>query len=72
MDPPSRPSSRAGFSSAAAATSASPLTLKQLAERTIAVNVDMKNAVSVLAHAEALDSPDLADFCVEFITRYYY
>jgi hypothetical protein len=38
-------------------------------EVALAKNVDMRNAVSVLAHAEALDAPDLANYCVEFIQR---
>lgn len=43
--------------------------LKELCERTIAAQVDMRNAISVLAHAEALDAKDLAGFCVEFVQR---
>jgi len=44
-------------------------TLKELCERAIAAQVDMRNAISVLAHAEALDSRELAGYCVEFVQR---
>lgn len=44
-------------------------TLKALCERTIASHVDIRNAISVLAHAEALDSRELANYCVDFVQR---
>jgi len=45
------------------------LTLKQMCERVVASHCDMKNAVSVLAHAEVLDSPALANYALEFLMR---
>ena len=44
-------------------------TLKELCERAIAAQVDMRNAISVLAHSEALNSRELAGYCVEFVQR---
>ena len=45
------------------------LSLKQICERAVASHCDMKNAVSVLAHAEVLDSPALANYALEFLMR---
>lgn len=42
-------------------------TLKQLCERSLAQSVNIKNAISLLAHAEILDANLLAAFCVQFI-----
>ncbi len=54
---------------AAAGKAAAVPSLKELCERSIAQQVDMRNAISVLAHAEALDAGALADYCVEYVSR---
>ncbi|CAM9129261.1 unnamed protein product, partial [Laminaria digitata] len=44
-----------------------PLTLKQHCEIVLAREVDLRNAASLLAYADALDAPALVDFCAEFV-----
>ena len=44
-----------------------PLTLKQHCEIVLAREVDMRNAASLLAYADALDAPALVNFCAEFV-----
>jgi len=46
-----------------------PLTLKQTCEKVVCGLVDLRNAVSVLAHAEAYDAPALTAYCTQFIRR---
>lgn len=44
-----------------------PLTLKQHCEIVLAREVDLRNAASLLAYADALDAPALVNFCAEFV-----
>lgn len=45
-----------------------PLTLKQHCEIVLAREVDLRNAASLLAYADALDAPALVEFCAEFVS----
>jgi len=49
--------------------SASVLSLKQMCEKVLSSMVDLKNAVMMLAHAEANDAPALTTFCSSFIRQ---
>ena len=44
-----------------------PLTLKQHCEVVLAREVDLSNASSLLAYADALDAPGLVEYCTEFV-----
>lgn len=44
-----------------------PLSLKQHCEIVLAREVDLRNAASLLAYADALDAPALVNFCAEFV-----
>lgn len=44
-----------------------PLTLKQQCEMVLARKVDLLNAVSLFAYADALDAPGLVKYCAEFV-----
>lgn len=45
-----------------------PLTLKQHCELALAREVDLRNAASLLAYADALDAPDLVKYCATFVS----
>lgn len=45
-----------------------PLTLKEHCEMVLAREVDLSNASSLLAYADALDAPALVKYCAEFVS----
>lgn len=45
-----------------------PLTLKQHCEIVLAREVDLRNAASLLAYADALDAPALVEYCAQFVS----
>lgn len=45
-----------------------PPTLKQHCEMVLAREVDLRNAPTILAYADALDAPALVEYCAEFVS----
>lgn len=45
-----------------------PLSLKQHCEIVLAREVDLRNAASLLAYADALDAPALVEYCARFVS----